>query len=583
MYVSINGVGKNKSVYIQQSYRKPDGKTSSRIIRRLGRYDELLARFGNDEEKMKEWARGEAAKENAAYREETKAVTVSLSQTKSIPKDEIRSFNAGYLFLQQICSEIEIDRICRNIRNRYKCTFDIGAILTDLIYARLLSPSSKRSSYDYCKTLLEPPKYELTHVYRALSVLAKESDHIQSEVYRSSNFVTPRNKRILYYDCTNYYFEIEEEDEFRKYGKSKEHRPNPLVTMGLFMDADGIPLAFDMFPGNQNEQTTLRPFEEKIIRDFECSKFIYCSDSGLGGKNNRMFNTLGERSYIITHSLKKMKAEDRNAALDPKQFKRVGSKDFIDISSLDETDPNAFETIYYKEMPLVSGSLDETLIVTYSPRYKAYQRLVRNRQIERAKKAISDQHRIRRQKNQNDPMRFVQKTAVTLDGEVADKALYSLDEERIAEEEKYDGFYAVVTNLEGDIQQILDINRGRWEIEENFRIMKYEFDARPVYVQREDRIRAHFLTCFLSLLVYRLLEKKMGEKYTCEELLNTLRSMQLIRLNKESAYIPGYARTDITDDLHEIFGFRTDWEIMTRSALRSVIKSTKEKRKKKRS
>ena len=580
MYVSINGVGNNKSVYIQQSYRKSNGKTSSRIIRRLGRYDELLARFDNDEEKMREWARGEAEKENEEYRAKTKSISLSLSPTQSIPKDITRSFNAGYLFLQQLCTDIDIKRITRNIRNRHKCTYDIGAILTDLVYARLLSPASKRSSYEYCKTLLEPPKYDLQQVYRALFILAGECDYIQSEIYKSSNFAVPRDKSILYYDCTNYYFEIEQEDDFRKYGKSKENRPNPIVGMGLFMDTDGIPLAFDLFPGNQNEQTTLRPLEKKIIRDFDCSKFIFCSDSGLGSKSNRLFNSFGERSYVITYSLKKMKAEERRTAMDPKQFRRVGSNEFVDISKLDEADPGISDAVFYKEIPLVTESLDETLIVTYSPKYKAYQRALRDRQVQRAKDAIAKKMRIRRGKNQNDPMRFVKKTAVTPDGEIAEKNLYALDSERIAREAEYDGFYAVVTNLEGDIRQILDINRRRWKIEENFRIMKSEFDARPIYVRREDRIRAHFLTCFLSLLIYRLLEIKLGYKYTCSEVLHTLRSMQMIRLDKDNVYIPGYTRTELTDGLHEIFGFHTDREITTRAAMRSIIKNTKEKTKK---
>ena len=581
MYAAINGVGNNKSVYIMYSFRKENGKTSSRVFRKLGRLDELLERFSNDQDQLMAWAKEEAAKDTADFNRKNGTVSVSFSKAARIPKNEGRSFNVGYLFLQQLCSRLRMENICQKIRSRHKFTYDLGAILTDLIFARILCPSSKLSSFDYCRSLLEPPRYTLQNVYRALSVLAEESDFIQEELYRRSNFVHPRNDRILYYDCTNYYFEIEQEDGIRRYGKSKENRPNPIVTMGLFMDAEGIPLAFDVFPGNQNEQTTLKPLETKIIRDFQCSDFIFCSDAGLGSRANRRFNSLGKRSYVITHSLKKMPAEDQDAALDPSFFRAVGSERTIDLRTLDETDEKVFQTIYYKEIPLVTGNMDETLIVTYSPKYKAYQQKLRRRQIERAEKLIRDPGRKRRGKNQNDPARFIKKTSVTSDGEIAEKTLYELDLERIKEESRYDGFYAVVTNLEGNVGQILKINKRRWEIEENFQIMKSEFEARPVYVRREDRIRAHFLTCYISLLVYRLLEKELGPEYTCEQILQTIRGMNMTRLSKESGYIPSYMRTDITDALHKVFGFRTDYEFISKASMRSIIKGTKDIKKQK--
>lgn len=406
-------------------------------------------------------------------------------------------------------------------------------------------------------------------------MIAEESDCIQSELYKNSNFIHPRNKKILYYDCTNYYFEIEEDDDLRRYGKSKEHRPNPIVTMGLFMDADGIPLAFDIFPGNKNEQTTLKPLESKILQDFDCSEFIFCSDAGLGSANNRRFNTLGNRAYIITHSLKKMKKEDRDIALNPEQFRKLGSDRFIDLRTLDEKEEDVFNSIYYKEIPVVTGNMDENLIITYSPKYKAYQRKIRSRQIERAKKIIETPGRKHKRKNQNDPMRFVKKTSVTPDGEIAEKKVYDIDLEQIKKEEMYDGFYAVITNLEGDIREIININKQRWEIEENFRIMKTDFEARPVYVRREDRIKAHFMTCYISLLLYRLLERKLGNTYTSNQIIETLRSMNMTLLNTASGYIPSYTRTELTDDLHKTFGFRTDYEFITKASMRNIIKQTK--------
>ena len=581
MYVSITGNKGNQDVYIKQSYRKDNGKTSSRIYKKLGKYNTLLEQFSGNEKELMDWAKKEAEKETLAYNQQKEKVSLSLSPLARIPLDEERVFNIGYLFLQKICSELRIDNICRNIRNHHKFSYDFHAILTDLIYARILAPSSKLSSYKYCHSLLEPPKYSLQDLYRALSVLAEESDFIQEELYKNSNFIHPRNSRILYYDCTNYYFEIEAEDSIKKYGKSKEHRPNPIITMGLFMDADGIPLAFDIFPGNQNEQLKLKPIEKKVIKDFNCSEFIFCSDAGLGGKSNRFLNSFGNRSYVITYSLKKMKKEERELALLPTQFKVPGSNKLIDLRTLDESDPKVYNTIYYKEYPLVTGDMDETVIITYSPKYKAYQSKIRNAQIDRAKKMIQSSDKTRKGKGSNDPARFIQRTSVTEDGEIAQKNIYQLDEAKILEESMYDGFYAVVTNLEGDIREIININKQRWEIEENFRIMKSEFEARPVFVRREDRIKAHFLTYFISLLVYRLLEKKLGEEFTCSQILETLRNMNVTLLSKDSGYIPSYKRTKITDKLHSSFGFRTDYEFIRKSTMRAIIKETKQKKKNK--
>ena len=576
MYVSITGSKHNQDVYIKHSYRKENGKTSSHIYKKLGKLNDLLEQFSGDREKMMAWAREQANKETQLYHQHTGKITIDFSQAACIPLNETRSFHVGYLFLQNLCTQLRVDKICRTIKSRHKFKYDLNAILTDLVYARILSPASKLGSYEYCKTLLESPRYSLVDIYRALSVIAEESDFIQSELYKNSNFIHPRDKRILYYDCTNYYFEIEEEDGPKRYGKSKENRPNPIVTMGLFMDADGIPLAFDIYPGNQNEQTTLKPLETKILQDFNCIEFIFCSDAGLGSSSNRRFNSLGNRAYIITHSLKKIKQEDREIALNPTQFRKIGAKKFIDLRTLDETDEEVFNTIYYKEVPIVTGNMDETLIITYSPKYKAYQRKIRARQIDRAKKIIDTPGRKRKGKNQNDPMRFVKKTVVTPDGEIAEKKVYGLNQEQIQKEEMYDGFYAVITNLEGDVSEIIKINKQRWEIEENFRIMKTEFEARPVFVRREDRIKAHFMTCYVSLLLYRLLEKRLGNVYTASQILETLRSMRMTLLNTANGYIPSYTRTELTDALHKAFNFRTDYEFITKSSMRTIIKETKQ-------
>ena len=569
----------SESFYINYAYIDKNGKSTSKIFKKLGTLNELKEKLGTDDrDEVMKWAREQARIATEQHKAESETVLVPLSPKSLINLNERRSFNCGYLFLQKICSDLRIDNICRNIKGRHKFKYDIQAIITDLVYARILNPSSKKSSYSYCQFLLEMPKYSLDNVYDALQILADESDYIQCDLYRNSNFLHARNKSVLYYDCTNFFFEIEQEDELRKYGKSKEHRPSPIVELGLFMDADGFPLAFDIYPGNQNEQTTLKPLEQKVIRDFECSKFIFCSDSGLGSKSNRQFNDLGDRSYVITQSLKKMKTEDRDIALNPAQYRKLGCDKFINLSELDLNDPEVFNTVYYKEIPVTNGSLEETVIVTFSPKYRDYQRKIREGQIERARKMITSDGKIKKnRKNPNDPSRFIGTVHVTSDAEVAENIVATLNTEAIAEEEKYDGFYAVITDIEDDPAQIIAINKRRWQIEECFRIMKTEFRSRPVYVSTEKAIKAHFLTCFIALLVYRILEKQLNNKYTVTEIVNTLSEMTLTDIG-EMGYIPSYTRTELTDALHENAGFRTDTQIVKKSKLRSIIKFTKDKK-----
>ena len=569
----------SESFYINYAYIDKNGKSTSKIFKKLGTLNELKEKLGTDDrDEVMKWAKEQARIATEQHKAESETVLVPLSPKSLINLNERRSFNCGYLFLQKICSDLRIDNICRNIKGRHKFKYDIQAIITDLVYARILNPSSKKSSYSYCQSLLETPKYSLDNVYDALQILADESDYIQSDLYRNSNFLHARNKSVLYYDCTNFFFEIEQEDELRKYGKSKEHRPSPIVELGLFMDADGFPLAFDIYPGNQNEQTTLKPLEQKVIRDFECSKFIFCSDSGLGSKSNRQFNDLGDRSYVITQSLKKMKTEDRDIALNPAQYRKLGCDKFINLSELDLNDPDVFNTVYYKEILVTNGPLEETVIVTFSPKYRDYQRKIREGQIERARKMITSDGKIKKnRKNPNDPSRFIETVHVTSDAEVAENIIATLNTEAIAEEEKYDGFYAVITDIEDDPAQIIAINKRRWQIEECFRIMKTEFRSRPVYVSTEKAIKAHFLTCFIALLVYRILENQLNNKYTVTEIVNTLSEMKLTDIG-EMGYIPSYTRTALTDALHENAGFRTDTQIVKKSKLRSIIKSSKDKK-----
>ena len=465
-----------------------------------------------------------------------------------------------------------MNKTCRKLKQKYKFKYDINAILSDLIYTRILEPCSKRSSYQAASEFLEKPSYELHDVYRALDILGTECDFIQAEIYKNSHFLGKRNDKVLYYDCSNYYFEIEQEDGSKKYGKSKEHRPNPIIQMGLFMDGDGIPLAFSLFPGNANEQTSLKPLEKKVLGDFGCQKFIYCSDAGLGSQSIREYNHMGERAYIVTQSIKKLKKEEKEWALDPQGFKKISDDTPVDITKLPEDDKG----LYYKDEPYTTKKLHQRLIITYSPKYALYQKSIRDKQVERAQKMLDSGNAKKNRKNPNDPARFIGKMAITKEGEAADIQPY-LDENKIAEEARYDGLYAVCTDLlDDEVCDILKVSEGRWQIEECFRIMKTDFSARPVYLQNGNRIKAHFLICFLALTLYRFLEKKLDDKYTCEELLGTLKAMNFAEI-QEQGFVPLYERRAITDDLHDVCGFRTDYQFITKSKMRTIQKKSKGK------
>ena len=563
----------SESFYIAKSYINNEGRSTSKIIRKLGTLADLSAMLHTDRDGVMAWARAQARLETEKYKNETEdaVVMIPFHSNRLLDYDKQKLFTGGYLFLQSVYYGLKLDSICRKIRNRHKFKFDLNAILSDLVYARVLDPSSKCSSFQAAQRFLEPPSYELHDVYRALSILAEELDFIQAEVYKNSFFFGKRNDRFLYYDCTNYYFEIEQEDGDKKYGKSKEHRPNPIIQMGLFMDGDGLPLAFSLFPGSQNEQKSLKPLEQKILQQFGCQKFIYCSDAGLASEDNRAFNHMGERSFIVTQSIKKLPAEDREWALDGKGFKRLSDDSPVDLSRLTEEDRQG---LFYKEEPYTTKKLHQRLIITYSPKYAAYQKAVRAEQISRAEKMISSGSLKKQRKNPNDPARFVNRIAVTREGEKADIHYY-LDLERIAEEEKYDGLYAVCTDLlDDDVSEILKVSEGRWQIEDCFRTMKTDFEARPVYVSREDRIKAHFLTCFLALLLFRLLKRGLKSPCTTRQLLGVLRGMNFADI-EEQGFTPVYERNRLTDELHEACGFRTDYQFITKRKMKEIEKKSK--------
>ena len=563
-----------ESFYISKGYVNDKGVSTSVIVRKLGTLKELLPEHGPTRDDVMAWAREQARIETLKYKQEKeeKQIKLTFHADRLLDYHKQTFFRGGYLFLQSIYYQMQMNKICRKLKQRYKFKYDINAILSDLIYTRILEPCSKRSSYKAASEFLEKPSYQLHDVYRALDVLGSECDMIQAEVYKNSHFMGKRNDKILYYDCSNYYFEIEQEDGSKKYGKSKEHRPNPIIQMGLFMDGDGIPLAFSLFPGNANEQTSLKPLEKKVLGDFGCQKFIYCSDAGLGSESIREYNHMGERAYIVTQSIKKLKKEEKEWALNPQGFKRVSDDKPVDITKLPEDDKG----LYYKDEPYTTKKLHQRLIITYSPKYALYQKSIRDKQVERAQKMLDSGKTKKNRKNPNDPARFIGKIAVTKDGEAAEIKQY-LDEDKIAEEAQYDGLYAVCTDLlDDDVSDILKVSEGRWQIEECFRIMKTDFSARPVYLRDENRIKAHFLVCFLALTVYRYLEKKLDLKYTCEELLDTLKAMNFAGI-QEQGFIPLYRRESITDALHEACGFRTDYQFITKSKMRTIQKKSKGK------
>lgn len=573
MRVTTSKSKNSESFYITKSYTNAEGKSTSTTIKKLGTLAELSERLGTNRDGVMAWAKEQARIETEKYKKETEdaVVTIPFHSNRLMDYNRKKLFTGGYLFLQTVYYGLKMDSICRKIRYRYKFKYDLNAILSDLIYTRVLEPSSKTSSFKAAQQFLEAPTYELHDVYRALSVLAKESDFIQAEVYKNSFFLGNRNDKVLYYDCTNYYFEIVQEDGDKKYGKSKEHRPNPIIQMGLFTDGDGLPLAFSLFPGNQNEQKSLKPLETKILQQFGCQKFIYCSDAGLASEDNRAFNHLGQRAFIVTQSIKKLPAEDREWALDTKGFKRLSDDSSVDITQLSDDDKQG---LFYKDEPYTTKKLHQRLIITYSPKYAAYQKAVRAEQISRAEKMVASGSLKRQRKNPNDPARFVNKIAATNEGEKAG-IYYYLDLEKIAEEETYDGLYAVCTDLlDDDVADILKVSEGRWQIEDCFRTMKTDFDARPVYVSREDRIKAHFLICFLALLHFRMLKKTLKTPCTTEQLLHVLRSIKFADI-EEQGFIPVYERQRLTDELHDVCSFRTDYQFITKRKMKEIQKKSK--------
>lgn len=555
--------------YVIKSFRDSNGKNTSKIIEKLGNLEEVTKK-ANGQDPV-QWAKEYIDTLNEKEKNESLDIIAKFSPSIQIPKNIQNSYNGGYLFLQDIYYSLGLDKICNNISDKYRIKYDLNSVLANLIYTRIIEPSSKLSAFETAKSFLEQPNFELQNIYRALEIISKETENIEASVYKNSLNVVNRNTKILYYDCTNYFFEIEEAEGIKQYGKNKENRPLPIVQMGLFMDGDGFPLAFVIDSGNTNEQVTLKPLEKQIIKDFELSKFVVCTDAGLASHENRIFNNIQDRSFIVTQSLKKIKRHLKDWALSKEDWHKLNSNKLINLNDIDNSSSN--EEIYYKERWINENGLEQRLIVSYSPKYAAYQKNLRTNQIERAKNLINNPTTISKNR-QNDPKRFIKSSSITNDGEIAEKKVFSLNQSAIDNEAMFDGFYAVCTTLEDDISEIIKVNKRRWEIEESFRILKSDFKARPVYLKRDDRIKAHFTTCFLALLIYRILEHKLERKYTSSKIIQTLRDLNFFQKDG-CGYVPIYTRTDLTDGLHNIFGFRTDTEVIPFNKMKKIFRQTK--------
>ena len=573
MNLHIVPSGKDDAIlYYAVSIRKGK-KTTSKNVRRIGRLSELkkeytdpIAHFRAEAKRLTDEGRSESSFDIPA--------NLMLDPMKR------RRVMLGYIFPQSVYYSLGLDMVMRGIRNESKATYDFNRIMRDLIIGRVLSPLSKSSTYEKAFSFPEPPDYDLQHVYRSLSLMAKSFDLIEEKAFKGMKKYADVDTSVTYYDCTNFYFEIEEEDGFRTYGKSKENRPNPIVQMGLFLDRNGLPISMCINPGRTNEQKTMIPLEKLMTERFGIEKFVVCADCGLSGKRNLRFNSTENHGFVVTKSLKKVSEDVRARLMGDGGWKRFGdaSGRLYSLKEIRE-DANLRDVIFYHDERFAMGSdgFEERIVTTYCGRLREYQRSVRERQLQRAMELVR-QGKIRKGVNQNDVRRFIVVDSVTENGEVAEKKVFSIDRERFEEESEYDGFYAVTTDLDDDPGEIIRINRGRWEIEESFRIMKSDFDGRPVFVSREDRIRAHFLTCYLAFMIFRIIEQKLNKgdvRYTDPEILRTLRDYEAI--DAESFYV-GAMEGKAVRALESTFGLVGSMTAFSKAQFRRLVaRSKKEK------
>jgi transposase len=589
MFVQIKGSGKNKLAYVAKSYRLKRGdKTSTVIVKKLGYLHEIAAAHPDID--PLEWARQQAKELTEQEKAEKQSVTIELNPALSIKKGHRRSVHGGMLPLMPIYHQwLGLDRICKEISARHSFKFDLSEVLQMLVYGRILCPDSKLSTLQQAASFVKAPKVSLDDVYRSLSVLSAESDFIQKEIYSSTMQKEKRNTGVIYYDCTNYYFEIEEADRdrvkddgtvelgLRKYGHSKENRPNPIVQLGMFMDADGMPLAFCINPGNTAETQTIVPLEEKLANDFNLSDFVCCTDGGLGSREVRKYNTGEGRHYITVQSLKDKKCDPnvQKWALQDGNWQIPGQEGEYTLEEASAILGDKFyDTTLYKDRWYIVGKGDKELsehyIVTYSQKYADYQHRTRQEQISRAQAKIN-RGESSRPKSPNDCRRFIATTHATEDGEIAQYKSSTIDQSRVDDESRFDGLYALATSLDDTPGAILRANHFRYEIEALFRVTKTDLELRPIYLQRRDRITGHFITCFIALLMIKRLQKLLGNRYSVEQIISQLKSLTYL-LFEAHGYVPAFDRTDLLDDIQNTMPQRIDREVITKPAMRALVR-----------
>ena len=600
---------KDPTYYIQQGFRNGK-KTTTKNIKRLGKHSELLLITDNP----LEYAKNEVKKMNEEYRSGRSEFIVTMDFNERIPSTDSpcsnsTSLNIGYLYLKDIYAKLNLSDFFKSVSSDRKITYDCNKICQLLTYARILDPASKYGTYDKLDTYYEKPQVEYQHMIRFLDILDRNSDKYLKHLFDNSENIVKRDTSVMYYDCTNYFFETEKPDEeivdevtgeiilgLRQFGISKENKTSPIVEMGLIMDSRGIPISMCIHPGNTNEQLTAVPLEKEVIRMTGNKKFIYCADAGLGSYNIRKFNDMGGRAYIVTQSVKKLGQEIKNIVFNDSNYHLLSNDDAITLKEMrtfDKKDANnlsLYNDFAYKVIPAntamdtglyeekvykngrtkkakAKGTLHQYIIVTFSRKMMEYQRTIRERQLERAKKLLRLKDPEKIKKGPNDIRRFLKNTS-------SDTANYVLDMDKIHEEEKYDGFYAVATNLDDSVKDILAVAQNRYKIEDCFRIMKTNFDARPVFLRKPERIRAHFLICYTALLIYRLMECKLDDNLThvtTSNLIKTLRNMNVVNMD-DMYYKSIYSGSQALDALERCFELQLNRKYYRPSDLNKIVK-----------
>ena len=600
---------KDPTYYIQQGFRNGK-KTTTKNIKRLGKHSELLLITDDP----LEYAKNEVKKMNEEYRSGRSEFIVTMDFNERIPSTDSpcsnsTSLNIGYLYLKDIYAKLNLSDFFKSVSSDRKITYDCNKICQFLTYARILDPASKYGTYDKLDTYYEKPQVEYQHMIRFLDILDRNSDKYLKHLFDNSENIVKRDTSVMYYDCTNYFFETEKPDEeivdevtgeiifgLRQFGISKENKTSPIVEMGLIMDSRGIPISMCIHPGNTNEQLTAVPLEKEVIRMTGNKKFIYCADAGLGSYNIRKFNDMGGRAYIVTQSVKKLGQEIKDIVFNDSNYRLLSNDDAITLKEMrtfnkkDANNLSLYNDFAYKVIPAntamdtglyeekvykngrtkkvkAKGTLHQYIIVTFSRKMMEYQRTIRERQLERAKKLLRLKDPEKIKKGPNDIRRFLKNTS-------SDTANYVLDMDKIHEEEKYDGFYAVATNLDDSAKDILAVAQNRYKIEDCFRIMKTNFDARPVFLRKPERIRAHFLICYTALLIYRLMECKLDDNLThvtTSNLIKTLRNMNVVNMD-DMYYKSIYSGSQALDALERCFELQLNRKYYRPSDLNKIVK-----------